>query len=263
MKYVRYLIILVCICVIAVASWQIFSIEKTYSENESAYEQLEALVSVPETQATRPPRPSSPDAQEPEEPEVPFPEVDFDALAEINPDVVGWITIPDTVINYPIAQAGNNDYYLKHLFTRQENAGGCIFLDASNMPDFSDWNNILYGHNMRNGSMFACLNEYKNQPFYNDHPTGQLITPNGNYTIEFFSGYVLSGWGDAWTVSFSDDADFDSWLMTSKSKSMFESPIMPTPEDRIVTLSTCTYEFDDARFVLLGILQEEARDENA
>lgn len=259
MKLLRTMIILICICVMGYAAWNIFDIQSGYHQSDSAYSKLEEFV------APAPTAPTSGTAQTtgtsgspaPTEPAIVFPQVDFDALLNINTQTVGWITLEDTVINYPIAQATDNDFYLHHLFDGTENDSGCIFLDKDNRADFSDRNNIIYGHNMNNGSMFNAISQYKRQDFYDAHPQLKLVTPTGNYLVDIFSGYVLSGWGDAWVVSFADDEDFSQWLQARTLKSCFRSEVVPTPEDKILTLSTCSYEFDDARFVLFGILRKQ------
>ena len=125
------------------------------------------------------------------------------------------------------------------------------------MPDFSDPHTILYGHNMQNGSMFHDICNYKDSDFYASHPTGLLMTPDGNYYFEIVSAYVASLADSAWQIEFVDDTDLHDWVSASVERSAFVSPIQPQPGDRIITLSTCSYEFNDARFVLVGILREE------
>lgn len=262
MKTVRILIIILCLAAIGIGIWNIFHIQSSYHQGEQAYARLDSYTTPPETEAV--PEEKSPEPTEtrdtqptePTEPPIPFPEVDFDALREINPNVVGWICLEGTDLSYPIAQARDNNYYLEHLFSGESNSSGCIFLDCSNWGDFTDRNNILYGHNMRNGAMFAPLLSYKNPDFYPEHPRLLLLTPEKNYVVEIFSGYVLSGWGNAWTVSFGSDDEFGAWLSECAGRSCFDSGVTPEPGDRILTLSTCTYEFDDARFLIQGILKE-------
>lgn len=129
-----------------------------------------------------------------------WPEVDFEALREINPDLVGWIYIEGTEINYPVVQGADNQYYLKHLFTGEWNSSGCIFLGARNCTDLSDRNSILYGHHMKDGSMFHGLMEYKSQEYYDEHPTVLFLTPDANYEVKIFAGYVASVDADAWKL---------------------------------------------------------------
>lgn len=257
MKLLKKCIIALCLCAIAVAGWKIAGILLDYRQGENTYSALESYAAPAATESASAASAET-QAGQPEEtiPAIAFPEVDFRQLRSINPDIVGWIYSEDTVINYPVAQNEDKDYYLTHLFTGEENPSGCIYLDTTNDPTFADRNSIIYGHHMNNGSMFASLTEYKKQEYYDAHPRLLLMTPHANYVVEVFSGYVLSGWGDAWKVSFSDEADFSLWLEQSKASSCFLSDVIPTTEDKILTLSTCTYEFDDARFVLLGILKE-------
>ena len=111
---------------------------------------------------------------------------------------------------------------------------------------------FIYGHHMDNGTMLQNPMGYKEQAFYDRHPTGQLITPDESYTVEFFAGYVVSVENDAWNTSFISGEEFTQWLTAAQERSLFSSAINPAECDRIITLSTCSYEFYNARFVVLG-----------
>lgn len=245
-----------CLAVFVVSAWQVYSILADYQAGRNAYAELEQYT-APAPTAPPAAAQSSASGEASAEPEIRFPQVDFDALRAVNPDVVGWIFSEDTAINYPIAQAADNDYYIDHLFSGGQNQSGCIFLDCSNSPDFSDVHSIVYGHHMKNGSMFQSLVNYKKQEYYNAHPRILLMTPDTNYTIELFAGYVVAADADAWQLRFDSDEQLEQWLQRSIKKSCFTGTVTPTPGDRIVTLSTCTYEYDNARFVLLGVLKEQ------
>ena len=164
----------------------------------NAYEDLRQFVRVPTPEPTiQPDTSSSPEltpspSSEPEPTLPPTPQVDFDSLRAVNPEIVAWLSIDDTNIDYPVVQHSDNDYYLHHLFTGEWNSSGCLFMDCNNLADFSDLHTIIYGHHMDNGSMFQNLMGYKGQSFYDEHPTAQLFTPGGTYTVEFFAGYVTS-----------------------------------------------------------------------
>lgn len=186
--------------------------------------------------------------------EKPYPKVDFKGLKALNRDVIGWIYVPDTEINYPIVHTTDNDYYLDHMVDRTENSSGAIFLDARNPGDLSDLHNIIYGHHMKNGSMFAALKGYKKQEFFDEHKEGYLITEAGVYKIDFFTGHVANVEEDAWQLDFADSTEFDNWIKSLQDISAFKSDLTPEYGDKIFTLSTCSYEFDDARFVLSGKL---------
>ncbi len=183
---------------------------------------------------------------------------DFAALGEINSDVVGWIQIPNTKINYPIAQSGDNSYYLRHMFNKEYNPGGGIFLDYRNSSNFSSKHSILYGHQMGNGTMFTNINNYKNQSYYDGHTYGLLYTPSGNYVVEFFAGYTTSNSGDGWDLRFRTDEEFEDWIASQISKSDFSAGFTPSSSDRILTLSTCSSAFDNAKYVLHGVLRNSA-----
>lgn len=170
---------------------------------------------------------------------------------------IGWIYCEGTPINYPVVQTDDNSYYLKHLFDGTYNNAGCIFLDMMNSPDFTDSNSILYGHNMKNGTMFASLNNYKEQEYYDTYPEILLVTENQNYRIELFAAYDAAVEEQAWDISFSTREEFRQWLDGAVQRSYFSSETVPQPTDRVITFSTCSYEFDNARFVLLGKLTYE------
>lgn len=123
-------------------------------------------------------------------------------------------------------------------------------------PDIVAWIYIIYGHHMKNGTMFSGLAEYKKQEFYNAHPVIMLIMPNQNFRVEIFAGYVASVKDNAWEIAMESERKFEAWLTETKESSCFESEITSVVTERVITLSTCSYEFDNARFVLAGRITE-------
>ena len=254
--YILLMVLLAAVLLYSVI--QILNITTEYRAGEDSYEELEEFFVLPET---LPPEALSTEYSgegetvpaDSTEPPLVWPEVDFESLAQINSDVVAWIYVPDTKINYPVVQGKDNEYYLNHLFTKKVNSSGSIFLDCGAEGDFSDRNSVLHGHHMKNGSMFAGICNYKDASFYEDHPTGMLLTPHGNYEIRFFSGYVCGNDADAWQAGFTD-GEYAEWLDQCIRRSYFEADVAPSIEDRIITLSTCSYEYNNARFVLHGVL---------
>ena len=107
---------------------------------------------------------------------------------------------------------------------------------------------------MKNGTMFTGIDKYKKQELFDEHPVALLITPDKNYKVDFFAGYVATPQDDAWEIGFTE-AEFEVWLQNAADRSCFTSEIAPIASDHILTLSTCSYEFDDARFVLVGALR--------
>lgn len=176
--------------------------------------------------------------------------VDFDILRGVNSQITAWITGCGGSIHYPVVQGGDNVFYLNHLIDRSENKNGSIFMDCRNVSDFTDRNTFIYGHNMRNGAMFAALANYGSQQYYNDHPALTLVTPEGTYSLQVFSGYVTPGTSDSYQMEYVDDADFQAYLDRVQSQSDFTPMVSVDASDRIVTLSTCTYDYEDARYVL-------------
>ena len=158
--------------------------------------------------------------------------VDWDALREINPDVVAWVYVPGTVINYPVAhKEGDSEYYLHHNFSLGEGKFGAeygsIMLSGENKGDFSDEVNILYGHHMRNGSMFAPFAEFRESEAFNKHRTIYLLTPGGNYRLQTFAvEHVPMTHASIATPNYPTDQefnDFKQWLLD-------ESVVTPDPD---------------------------------
>lgn len=114
--------------------------------------------------------------------------IDFQALKEINPDIVAWIRVPE-LFDYPVVQGEDNQYYLSHTFRKESNIAGSIFLDYRNSRDFTDSKNIIYGHNMKDGSMFHVLRKFQDMDFYNKHREILLYLPDGSTQIYKIVGY--------------------------------------------------------------------------
>lgn len=256
-KRICVILTLIFIFMAAIAGYQIYREYSERRESADTYTDLENLVSFPEEQPNEQPDESNSSESGETEAMSEAPTVDFDALTKINDDCVAWICIPDTAINYPVVQGTDNSYYLKHLIDGKWNSAGCIFLDFRVASDMSNRHSIIYGHHMKNGTMFSGLTKYKKQQYYNEHPEALLITPEKTYRIEFFAGYVAQVSDPAWQISFESDEDFMAWINNTKEQSWFESPLSPAVMDKILTLSTCSYEFDNARFVLHGVIKEQ------
>ena len=182
-------------------------------------------------------------------------QVDFETLRSQNPDIIGWIYSPDTPINYPIAQSDDNDYYLRRLTDGTRNTAGTIFVDFRNAPDFSDRNTLVYGHNMKNDTMFGTLSEYGRQSYYEAHRELWLLTPEQTFRLEPIAGFVTRADSDSYTLFETREALRD-YLETAVEQSVFESDLDPELVERIVTLSTCTYQGVDKRFILVCALSE-------
>ncbi|MEY8440692.1 class B sortase [Anaerotruncus colihominis] len=230
-----------------------------YAESAGTYDGLAEHVGIPE-QAAEPEEPGTEEETGREVSSVVLPVVDFEALRENGPDIIGWLNLPDTAINYPVTQTDDNEYYLHHLYDGTYNKVGCLFADYENQADFSDRNTIIYGHNMRDGSMFAALNEYDEQSYFDGHPQMYLVTPGGGYIVEIFTAFVAkpseSGSDTSpWRLSFKDDGAYTTWLTAMAERSVVETDVTVTSSDKVLTLSTCT-PGGASRFIVMAKLVE-------
>ncbi len=179
--------------------------------------------------------------------------INFQELNAINEDIIGWLRIRALDVSYPIAQAEDNDYYLHRTFAREDNFAGCIFLNCTNSKYFTDQNSIVYGHNMKNGSMFGTLKKFQDQEVYDDCPYFWIFTPEFIYQYRIFSCSVVSKIGDPYRTRFLT-SDFEEFIRTCQENSMIDNGGMEvTTNDRIVTLSTCTGD-ESTRFIVQGKL---------
>ena len=176
-------------------------------------------------------------------------------LKSINNNYEMWIEIPNTKINYPIVQGKDNEYYLKHNFKNESNMSGTIFVDCNNNID-EDKNIIIYGHNMRNGTMFNNITKFKEESFFNNNNnTINIIRNNTLYQYEIFSVYVEDESKVSLDIEFADDEAFVNYALNESEKSMYNKDITITEEDKIITLVTCSYEYTGARTILVGKLK--------
>ncbi|MBP3539565.1 MAG: class B sortase [Oscillospiraceae bacterium] len=256
-KPVKILLIVLCVVCLGVfcfSGYKLFSTLNAYKVAQRSYDKMSEEFVSTETPAVTDSPVSDAAPTEDEDKEVSPITVDFEKLLSSNSDVAGWLYSKDTVINYPVAQGEDNNQYLHHLLDGSYNASGTLFLDCSCGPEFSGANSIIYGHNMKDGSMFNSLHSYSEDGYYATHPVLYLNTPKQNYKIEVFTAYICNYDSDTYTLSFSSAEEYGAWLEKMKSQSIFDSDTEVTIDDRVVTLSTCTYEYDNARFVVQGKL---------
>lgn len=166
--------------------------------------------------------------------------IDLAALREVNGEVLGWIRIPETKIDYPLMQGQDNDYYLNHTWDRQSNSVGSIFLEHRNSSDLTDYNTIVYGHNMKDGAMFAGLHRYASQQYWQEHPYIYIATGGSVYRYEVFASYKAEVDSAAYGLSFHQLKTKANFLRYALEKSNIQTQIIPEENDRILTLSTCS-----------------------
>ena len=182
-------------------------------------------------------------------------QIDLAALREVNPDVVGWIRIPGTQIDYPLMQGEDNEFYLKHTWLKEKNSVGSAFLEWRNNPDLTDYNTIVYGHNMNDGSMFADMTRFYDNAFRKEHPYIYIVSDAGIWRYEIFAYY--KAWVDdpTYGLSFHQIETKAKFLLHATEKSVYDTEIIPLENDRILTLSTCTASSQHARWVLQARLK--------
>ena len=251
-KAVTVILILLLSGILVFASYMVIKEVREYAEAEQMYEDLQnEFVETNPTEETK-----QDETVGPTEPIEAAPiTVDFGSLLEQNSDIVGWIYCQDTPINYPVVQAEDNDKYLRRDLNEKYLVSGTVFVDCRNGAIGEDANYIVYGHNMKDGSMFSSLAKYKEQSYYDEHPVLYYLTPSGDYKIELYAGIVVKR--DALIyVPNPDEAELAEFLRNAKDKSTFKSDVEIAENDTLITLSTCSYEFDNARYIVIGKLNK-------
>ncbi|MBQ9673351.1 MAG: class B sortase [Ruminococcus sp.] len=188
--------------------------------------------------------------------------IDFDKLRKINKDIVAWIKIDDTNIDYPVLRAPSNDqeYYLHRDYKKNYLFAGSIYMESYNKADFSDRDTILYGHNMANGSMFAHLHKFEDTDFFSKHSTYHIYTPDSIKTYKVYSAYEYDNRHINNSFKhFVDDDVFQEYIdyslkPTSAILSNVRKGSKVTIDDKLVTLSTCTNNRPQNRYLVQGVL---------
>ena len=239
--------LIVAIAVFCYAAFNLYHIYTEYKKGTDEYNQIEEMA-VTERDA------DSGEVAGPNAQLKPPIEVDFDKLKSVNEDVVGWIyvdALPD--ISYPIVKGKDNQTYLHQTYEKNYNFAGTIFVDYENSGDFSDCNTLVYGHNMKNGSMFGHLKKFReDDKLYKQDKYFWILTPERNYRYEIITAYTTGENSDTYTLFKGPGEEFEKYLETIKGYSEIQTDDTDlTIKDRIVTLSTCTGN-ESTRFVVQG-----------
>jgi sortase B len=241
---------------------------RDYAALERTRQLMASVTPTPVPPATPAPTPKPITTKSPTAPPPPTPtprvyviSSRFSTLLAQNPDTIGWITIADTPIDYPVVQSDDNEHYLHISFDGNESKAGTLFLDyrceiTSEFPPHF----IIYGHHMKNGSMFKALMRFKEKDFFSSHRTFRFDTLYEDMEWEIFSAYVTEAVDPYIRTRFDSDEEWLAFLNDRHARSMHVTPDITLSQDDIVlTLSTCTYEFKDARFVVHARLVRDAR----
>lgn len=246
------LALIVAVAVFCFAAYNLFHIYTEYKKGTDEYNYIEQMAVT-----ERDPE-STEEASDTEQGLQPPFDVDFAALQGVNPDVVGWIYIEALDgISYPVVQGEDNEEYLHTTYENNYNFAGTIFIDYENSRDFSDCNTLVYGHNMKNGSMFGQLKKFsEDQTTYEKSKYFWIFTPEKDYRYEIISAYTTGVNSDTYTLFKGPGDEFQEYLDTIKGYSEIETDDTElTIKDRIVTLSTCTGN-DATRYVVQGRLAD-------
>lgn len=181
-------------------------------------------------------------------------QIDLEELRRTNPDVLGWIAIPGTQLDYPYLKGEDNDYYLNCTWKGSRSAAGAVFMDVNCPDDFSSFNTILYGHNMKNGTMFGSLKKYRQQSYYEENPCIYIVDGRGVCRYEIFAAFEAEVVRDTFRLDLDNDRKRDAFLNYSAAMNGLETQVVPTVRDSLITLSTCTGKDYDHRWVVQGVL---------
>ncbi len=259
-KAALWLLIALALCTIGYALAALLDIgDESRAQQAAQAEIRDAAITIPpQVEATPAPAPQwegwiADYARQPDK------KVDFEALRQRNSDIFAWVTIPDTEVDYPIAFVPKDDtYYLEHDIDRQESKYGAIYVEGYNSANLSDPLTIVYGHNMKDGSMFASLHQFENEAFFDEHPVIRIYMADYMLEYEIVAAYEA---GDAHILAqydFLDETVFAEYLDNIYDvrdlSAKFRQYKLST-EDRILALVTCVRGKDDARYFVQGVLK--------
>ena len=187
--------------------------------------------------------------------------VDFVGMWEINEDVYAWITIPGTVIDYPILQhATDNTYYLNYNIDGSYGYPGCIYTENMNSRDFTDNNTVIYGHNMKNGTMFAGLHKFENAEFFDENTKVFIYTPEREYEYTIFAAYIYDDRHLLYSFDFANEDVYATYLEDIQNmrsmNALIREDITVTAEDKIITLVTCIGNQPSKRLLVQAVLED-------
>ncbi|MBQ1280643.1 MAG: class B sortase [Oscillospiraceae bacterium] len=184
--------------------------------------------------------------------------IELEPLQEENEEVIGWIYVPGTDIDYPILQGSDNEFYLDHGWDLSSKYAGSIFLESQNSADFTDFNTIVYGHNMRSGSMFGSLKQYSSSSYLEDHQYIYIATETGLYRYDVFAAHRVQTNNVVYMTKIDEPKQREQFIDFALDYTSVKTDIVPTADDQILTLSTCSGGNDEIRWVVQAVLRPEA-----
>lgn len=249
------LLILITVCAVLIAGHILEGIRQRNREEEIR------KLAIRETQQTQTAA-TAESRREPEEETVPeeteryHSPVDFESLREVNPDVVAWVEIPGTDISYPVVQSGDNETYLKRDFEGKTSASGAIFLDMDSDADLMGLHSILYGHHMKNQTMFAQLVKFKEEAFFKKNREVVIYTPETELHLRTVAAVYGNADGEKRRTQFASRESFNTYVDEMTKNCSFRE--LPEGDiEGLYSFVTCSYEFEDARTILYAVRVNE------
>lgn len=245
-KFVNRIIFFVSLAVFLVAAVSLIRIAWDYHSSNKEYDKMQQYIQIQDTGTG---------SEEEAAGAGPVYSVNFEHLQSENPDCVGWIRFPNMDISYPIMQGVDNDQYLRHTFSGEYATAGSIFIDAANAPDFSDENTFVYGHDMKNESMFGQLKQYEEEAFYRESPGFYIYTPKGSSYYLIYSCYLapVVGQEESFAISFESEEGYLEFLEYTKGKSLYDTGVTPDGTQNAVTLMTCNRAGQNYRLLVHAV----------
>lgn len=240
---------------VLVIVFSLFMLGKTvlgYTSNRSDYKNVQDAAIIPRLPDITPEPGEEESTGTVVRSEVPF-DVDWDMLRQTNSDIIGWLYCPDTIINYPVVQTSDNDKYLTTNFSGNYNAGGALFADYNSVVGIRSSHLIIYGHNMKDNSMFGTLKNYGDEAYFHEHPVFYLLTPNQAYRIDLLDCLTIDATLDNYPTYFGEGNSLESYVGRITSGAYWVNPEADYQNHQLVTMSTCTSS-DDQRLILQGVL---------
>lgn len=247
---VSNIVLVIAIAIFLFSGYKLYTIYSEYNKGDKEYKSiLDDVITIEPSEETEE---TGAEAKE-------IFKVDFEKLQAINSDVVAWIRFEEPKkISYPVVQGTDNDKYLKTTVEGKKNSSGAIFMDAYNAGDFSDKNTFIYGHNMKNGSMFGQLRKYKNADYCKENPYFYIYTPDGKEVkYQIFSVCIVEDTSESYQKVYANDEAYLNYLKYIQSIARYDVDVELTAESQIVSLSTCTNVTETQRLLVHGVKVSE------
>ena len=264
--HIRTIVIVIAAAIFAFSGYKIISNLSERKEAENAYADIasQAVSVVTPAAESNTGSGATPSAETSSEVDINNPpiSVNFEMLKKQNSNVAGWLYCAGTPINYPVVRCDDSadySYYESHTFSGKKNSSGSIFTDYRNTDLFNDYNSILYGHSMKNGTMFAYMLRYTNQDFYNSHKYLWLLTETDIYRVDIIGAINVDDNAEEYVIP-KNKAELDTLISAFVSGSPFRSDVNIASVEKTIMFSTCAYNGEERRIIVLGSLMKINKD---